>query len=498
MHAVGSTERILMGYMIRHGLRSAAFRVFALASFAVLAACSGSGMSGGTLPASGPINNGGDTSGIPAPGTSPPGNGSVDATPNPKGTPPAPNPTASAASPNATISSTLGRIGLFQAFDMHLTPAQRSAAGPRYDLVWGGNYPSQWQTNHSSLLVSSYFIIEQSDAAHTLAWYQANHPDWVLYNCTSAGTPTRTIAYMPGESSVPLDIRNRAVIDFQIRTMAAPPAIAKSYNALAFDQVVFTNPMGGNAGSGSYGCGVYQGGNFVPRYNGKRDPAWAADTVNWVKTARGILTSDPTIAPHHLKLIINHPAGDISDPNEQSLLTNVDGAVNEVGFSDYGNYTKEPARFATSLNYMTYEQAQGVVALVIDKFIQSDALTAVQREWSIGTYLMGNDGAALLYATYGGLGTGGYGVEYYYPEYSTNMGTPCGAVYKDSSSPDVYLRAFQNGLVAVNASSKAAEPAHLPLVHIYTDIERRTVTVPLTVPATNSFVMTTVAGTGCL
>lgn len=77
------------------------------------------------------------------------------------------------------------------------------------------------------------------------------------------------------------------------------------------------------------------------------------------------------------------------------------------GFSDYDNYTKEPARFATSLNYMAYAQAHGVTALLIDKFIQSGALTAIQREWAVGTYLMVNNGNALMYATYGGLGTGG-------------------------------------------------------------------------------------------
>jgi len=470
---------------------SVTFKIWALVCFATLAACSGAGAGGGgtSLPATGPVS--GDTNGpIGAVG-------SMFSSPAPTGTAAALSTAAPVGTANGLISSTSGRIGLFQAFDFHMTAAQRIAAGPRYDVVWGGNYPAQWLTKHASIVVSYYFIMEQSDPKHTLAWYQANHPDWILYNCTSSGTPTHTVAYMPGQTSVPLDIRNPSVVDFQIRTMAAPPVIASNYTALAVDQVVFTIPMGGNAGAGSYGCGVYQGSNFVTRYTGKKDPAWASDTVNWVKAAKGILTSDPAIAPHHIKLIINHPAGNISDPNEQSLLANVDAAVNEVGFSDYGNYTKEPARFATSLDYMTYEQSQGVTALVIDKFIQSGKLTAIQREWSIGTYLMGNNGSALLYATYGGLGTGGYGLEYYYPEYTTAMGAPCGAVYKDSSSPDVYERAFENGFVAVNAGTKTTEAAHLP-THVYTDIESRTVVNPLLVPKTDSYVMTTVAGTGCL
>ncbi len=393
--------------------------------------------------------------------------------------------------------STLGRVGLLQVFDFNMTSAERTADGPRYDLVWGANYPAAWYTNHPSLIASRYFIIEQSDPAHNLTWYQTYHPDWILYNCSSTGTPTRTPAYMQAGAygtNVPLDIENPDVVSFEIRTLAAPPAIASGYNALAMDQVVFSNIMGGNAGTGSYGCGIWEGSTFVYRYKSKSDSQWTADVVNWMKIAKSILTTDPVIAPHHLKLVVNHPAGNTSNAYEQQLIANVDASLNETGFSNYGNYTKSASLFATSLKYMTYLQAHGVMSLIIDKFVQTAALTPVQREWAVGTYLMGNNGNALMYATYGGLGTGGYGTEYYYPEYSTNMGIPCGAF---SGGPQIYQRAFQNGLVVVNAGTTAAS-ATLPLGHVYTDIEGRTVTNPLSVPGTNAFVMTTLAGTGCL
>lgn len=416
-------------------------------------------------------------------------------------TSPSPSPTATP-QPLPSITpgpsgSTLGRVGLLQVFDFHMTSAQRATDGPRYDLVWGANYPSAWHTNHPSLIASYYYIIEQSDATHNLAWYQAYHPDWILYNCTSTGTPTRTPAYMQAGAygtNVPLDIQNPAVVSFQIRTLAAPPAISGGFNALAMDQVVFANIMGGNAGTGSYGCGIYQGSTFVRRYASKSDSRFTADVVNWVKIAKSILTTDAVIAPHHLKLIVNHPAGSISSSYEQQLIANVDAGLNEVGFSNYGNYTKSSSQFATSLSYMIYLQAHGVMALLIDKFVQSGALTSIQREWAVGTYLMGNNGNALMYATYGGYGTGGYGQEYYYSEYSKNIGTPCGAV---TGGPVIYERKFQNGLVVVNASTSAAS-ASLPLGHTYSDIEGRTVTNPLPVPGTNAFVMTTLAGTGCL
>ncbi len=396
-----------------------------------------------------------------------------------------------------TMASTPGRIGIQQIFDSGISSSRATQIAPQYGLVWGSSKPTAWRAGNSTLAASRYFIIEQSDPAHNLAWYQANHPDWILYNCTSSGTPTRTPAYMQAGAygtNVPLDIHNAAVVSFQIRSLAVPPAIAGGFNALAMDQVLFSNIMGGNAGSGSYGCGIYQGSTFVKRYLSKGDSHWAADVVNWVKIAKSILTTDAAIAPHHLKLVVNHPAASLSSTYEQQLIANVDASLNEVGFTNYGYYTKSASIFATSLNYMTYLQTHGVMALLIDKFIQTASLSSIQREWAVGTYLMGNNGNALMYATYGGLGVGGYNTEHYLQEYSTNLGTPCGAV---TGGPVIYQRKFANGLVVVNASTGTAS-ASLPLIHVYKDIEGRPVTNPLPVPGTNAFVMTTLAGTGCL
>ncbi len=387
--------------------------------------------------------------------------------------------------------STSGRIGLSQIFDFNISAAQKTADGPRYNVVWGANSPTYWRAKNPSLIAARYFIIMQSDSTHPLSYFQTYHPDWILYNCTSNGTPTRIPAYMQAGAygtQAPLDIHNPYVISFQMNTLAIPPMLAAGYNGLAADQVVFSNIMGGNAGTGSYGCGVYEGSTFVRRYASKSDSHWALDVVNWVKTAKSIL------APKNLKLVINHPSGSTSSTLEQTLLANTDIALSEVGFTNYGYYTGSSTLFATALNYMVYEQAHGVTAMLIDKFVQSTALTAIQREWAVGTYLMGNNGNAILYATYGGLGTGGYGSEHYISEYATNMGVACGIV---TGGPQIYERKFANGLVVVNADT-ATHAASLPITHVYHDIEGRSVTNPLVVPATNAYVMTTLAGTGCL
>ncbi len=401
-----------------------------------------------------------------------------------------------AASGFAGATSTSGRIGLMQIFDSYISSSQKMADGPRYDLVWGSWGPSPWYVNHPSLVASKYVIFMQDAGGQNFT----SHPDWILYNCipngTSMPTPTHIPAYMQAGAygkATPVDIHNPAVISDSVHRFASA-AIGNGYNALAVDQVLFTNIMGGNAGAGSFGCGVWQGSTFVYRYTSKNDPRWALDVVNWVKTAKGIITTDPSIAPHRLKMVINHPLGSISDSREQQLLANTDMALNELGFTDYGTYTRLPTFFIRTLSYATYEQAHGVTAMFIDKFFQAGPLTPIQREWAIGTYLMANNGNALLYATYGGSGTGGYNTEHYYPEYGINMGMPCGAV---SGGPQMYERSFANGLVVVNADT-AIHSAILPVRHQYTDIEGRAVTNPLTVPPTDTFVLTTAPGTGCL
>ncbi|GAC1409484.1 MAG: hypothetical protein NVSMB64_18260 [Candidatus Velthaea sp.] len=362
--------------------------------------------------------------------------------------------------------------------------------------MWGANTPYSWYSHHPSLAAARYTIVEQSDASHPLSWFEANHPDWILYNCTSNGTPTRVPAYMQAGlygTNAPIDMHNQSAVDFMIRNVAVPQAKAAGYNALALDQVVFSNIMGGNAGAHSYGCGVYQNGTFVRRYSGSGDYQFAVDMVNWVKSAQSIVTADHD----NLKIVVNHPAGSISGSLEQELLRYADAALNENGFSYYGGYKSSGGGFATALNYMTYVQSLGHTAMLINKFVQSGPLSSAQREWVVAGYLIGNNGHALIYSTYGGYGTGGYGTEHYLPEYSTNMGMPCSAYGRDALNSNLYTRRFQNGMVVVNASTSSSGIARLPLNHLYHDIEGRAVTPALYVPPTDAFVMTTAAGTGC-
>lgn len=428
--------------------------------------------------------------------------------------------TASPSPVPGRIRNTTGRIGLAQIFDYfpttgtQMTTSQIDADATRYDMVWGSFTPNPWRTSRYTL-PSRYYIPQEDSyliSAHSLSWWQANHPDWILYACDPSGNPTTQIAYNPGVGfpDVPLDMHNPAVLNYQITQSLLPYAINHNYTAVAIDQVIFQNIMvGGNPElgqkviAGYYGCGVYQNGTFVRRYTGPKDPQYTADLLNWIATLRSTIKTQ--FASRNPAIFVNHPAGSLSDPNELQLISNIDGNINEVGFSDYGNYQQQSKApiFLSTVNYMRYLQSKGVASIIIDKF-QPDGATVTTNhlEYSIATYLTGNEGLADLFVV-GSNGQGyGYGAEQWHQEYTTQMGAPCGPFYGgpayDKNNPQIYYRRFAHGMVIVNSGSlpvtseKATYPSYLP----WTELEKRPLANPLSVASNDAYVLLT-TGNGC-
>ena len=393
-------------------------------------------------------------------------------------------------STSTRIPSTVGRIGLFQVFDYNngrIPSSQISGVANHYNAVWASVEPGAWKSAHPGMLVSKYFIMgldQYSVTGHSLSWWKSNHPDWILYACDASGNPTHDIAYMPGIGvpDMPIDIHNPDAVQYQVGTLAAYAA-AHDYNALAIDQAVFWNTLqGGNPSFGQtrnaneYGCGVWQGGTFVRRYASPRDRAWTADVVAYAGLAKSIAHA------HGLTLIVNHPAGQISDPNEQVLVRNTDVEMDETGFSDYGRYIKDSgALFKRELAFMRYTQQQGTAMLVIDKFANMAHPDRAGFEYSLATYLLGNQGAALLFV--GGLHE--YGTLQYHSEYGDAIGTPCSDV---AGGPQLYWRRFSGGLAVVNAGMTPASFA-LPSGLSYHDIEGRSVGSTLSMQPNDAYVL---------
>lgn len=369
--------------------------------------------------------------------------------------------------------------------------SQVQKLAPRYDAVWASTDPSAWHNAHRNMIVSNYFIMgmdRYSVLQHSLSWWKANHPNWILYACRANGSPTHDIAYMQGIDvpDMPLDIHNPAVADYQISAMAHA-ALASGYNALAIDQVIFWNTYkGGNRAMGQhvvhseYGCGVWNGNTFVRRYASPSDHNWTSDVIAYTREAKRVA------AANGVTLVINHPAGKVDNPDEQQLLANTDVEMDETGFSNYGSYENRPQRFFTNeLQYMRYAQEHGVGFLMIDKFVNDAQPSPHHLEYAIATYLLGNEGAALLFA--GGLD--GYGTNTYRSEYDAPLGRPCGGVVNDG---DLYRRQFNGGIAVVNAGN-SPQTYRLPN-GTFRDLEGRAVGNPLRVGPHDAFVL---LGNGC-
>jgi hypothetical protein len=424
------------------------------------------------------------------------GSGSVVQQP-PSSQAPAPPPPAT----QAKFADTNGRVGLFQVFDRMMTGDQIANDALRYDVVWGASQAQPWLSRHPGMIVSRYFIPQEDRSilsGHDLAWWQTNHPDWILYACDSNNAPTHDLAYWAGvdRADVPLDFHNPAVIDYQVRQLNGASATANGHNALAIDQVIFQNAMvGGNPNfgqtvkPGEYACGVWQNGTFIRRYNGVNDPAWTADMIAFVKGARQIVDTDSTLAPYHLKILVNHPLTSLSNSSEQALLANVDGIVDESGYSDYAKYQSagDANVFRYTTDYLIAVQNRGIAAFTINYFSTTE-VTPQQREYIVAAYFMANQGREYLFIT---PSTGGS--EHNYPEYSAQLGMPCGAYY---GGPHIYYRKFSGGLVVLNSGSVPApsEAAPLPANHTYTDIDGRAVTNPLSVASNDGYVLLTANG----
>jgi hypothetical protein len=419
--------------------------------------------------------------------------------------------TTDAAVATATTATTTGApLQLFQVFDFYMSAAQATATAKQVTGVWGAGTGSRgatartWTASNPGILDILYFyqgLDTPYISGHNLAWFQANHPDWIVYDCDTSNRPTHTVAYQPGLPGVPLDIHNPSVVNYQIDT-AAKSALARGHNAIGSDQTVFFD-YDGRQSPGYFGCGVYLGRNytnFVRRWGftgpgfPNYDPQWKTDVANWVKLAHNRLV---TTYANRVKLAVNHPGGNPSDTAEQTLVANADVVLNETGFSDYGRFPTIRIIDRT-LAYMNYVQSKGKTYYTIEKMGSAGGtsatagVTSSQLSWAISTFLLGNQGHAAMYVT-----SGPYGVPSYFSQYTTvnsKMGKACGPAIKVGTA---YTRRYTGGFVVANDGGTLTQSVPLPTGHSYADLMARSLGNPLHVVAGGSYVLFT-ATNGCL
>jgi hypothetical protein len=355
-------------------------------------------------------------------------------TPSPTDTPTfTPTDTATATSiPEPTIVPTKGvpeppdttdNIHVAQIFNGHSSIGDEKG---KVDLVWGSSDPTQPE----GVFNLYYYPFDRDkgggigETHHDITWFLANHPDWIEYTCNK-----KTVAYEYGDSNVPLDITNPAVIDYMMRTYIFP-AIQSGYSGIAFDNVDLGNIFGR--------CGIWRNGVWVKQTN------YVSDLFNWASYMYKALHA------LNVSVAMNFPFDFGSSGESYRMYQYLDIAVDERGFTNWGKsqgHYLPLSEWLTNMQAYQFLDANGKGFVSINEMPEHFSMVSqAEKQWALANYL-------LVKGQYSYIAISGiqeYGQTLITPEYSVAIGHALGPMYQ---SQGVYMRDFSNGLAIVNPSS---------------------------------------------
>jgi len=286
--------------------------------------------------------------------------------------------------------------------------------------------------------------------ARTLLWWNTEvdgvgHPDWILYRCDGV-TPAYWL-YDDGSTlpSMPLDISNPNVADWLLRNSEEP-----GFSTLFADLVYLENY--------TLACGIWRNGEWVQLFTGEPvDPAFSSAVLDWARRLSAGLHSRPS--PRGF--VPNCPLyPSYRDDAIAELIANVDGLLDEEGFTAYGSkriYLSENV-WLNKIRNMVAVQNQGVPFYSMN-YVATFPPSQDEVEWVLGSFLMGREHSAYLLMTLSPE-LGDYGPHWpHLPQYDEDIGHPCGAM---TSTQNVYVRDFSKGMAVVNPSGDTRYTFQVP------------------------------------
>ena len=369
----------------------------------------------------------------------------------------APTTTASLVLPNPPADG----IARGQVFDNQVP--DKSVYAGLVDFVWGASTLAQ----PAGAVPSGYVpAFRDFDRTHTLAWYQANHPDWVVYQVDQV-----TPAWEFGNTLyVPIDFTNPAVRTYYFTTFVQP-LIDAGYPIIAFDNVVTANVYNS---SGHFDAN----GVWVPQYNGRTDPAWAAAVLDWLAyLADQVHAQDVGIAAN-----ITWNAS-VALADIQQAVGIVDVYVDEQGFTVHRDSNYNDQAWLDKMNFAR-SVAPTKLYLAINETTTDDLADASQAQvdWAIANYFVYREQKSMMTLC----GNGQYHVFVDRPELHTNIGTPASSAVLDTTG--AWKRSYTGGRVLVNPSSTATVTVTLP-AGTWTDMHGATYTGHITMPPNSGTVL---------
>lgn len=358
---------------------------------------------------------------------------------------------ASAATPAAATVVTpdppADGIARGQVFDNQI-PDRTVYAGLVF-FVWGASTLDQ----PAGAVPSGYLpAFRDFDRTHDLAWYQANHPDWVVYQADR-----QTPAYEFGNTVyVPIDFTNPQVRQYYVDSLVMP-LVGQGYPIIGFDNVGTFNGFGS--------CGHYDGnGQWVQQYSGDRvDTAWSTAVLDWLGYLAGELHANDVGVAANITWNASVQLDDI-----RQAVNLVDVYVDEQGFTVHRDENYNDQAWLDKFDFAR-EIAPGKAYFAINQTTTDDLADASQQQvdWAIANYLLYREQESMMTLC----GKSQYHVFLDRPELHVNIGRPATTPVLDSTG--AWKRGYERGRVLVNPSSTIAANVTLP-AGTWTDMHGQT------------------------
>lgn len=412
------------------------------------------------------------------------------------------------------------RVGRAAVFIYQWTQAQYLSKLGSFDFVWS-NEPGSMQGNgnlyfpnfssgytavnripaYSRAFGNDHIVTACANAPSaggcTLAWFQANHPKWVIYK-----NDQKTPAYQFSDLDwIPLDISNPAVQSWILANQNAP-ILGFGYASISVDNVTIRNdwdeegvcsiaptPTGG-------GC-TAEGGTWTQIYTGALyDTTFISNRASWLQaltthahglggsttcnvTYNSVYTTDTATLINACDVWFDEPGftGDAvpaaCTPNGGSGVAGTDW-INKVSFITGLNSGSGPNAYVTS----------NALCPIGAFYISGVNSTFEMVEFAVASYLIVKNSQTYIAANFADASNVG-GVAYYndetptgaWPQFTLNHGAPSGAY---SVTGNVYNRTFANVLALVNPSTTTAYTYNLgAAVYHRSDCTRYTGTIAI-------------------
>lgn len=355
-------------------------------------------------------------------------------------------------------------LPLGQIFDYNIKDP--SALGGRYYFVWGAK-----SAEFPAPVVASHYLPVGRDGnpkqARKLTWWQANHPDWVVYQADKK-TPAWGFTYSNREH-VPLDYSNPEVREWYFENLVLP-CVKEGYPVVSFDNCSAAT-SNWDKRSGHFD----KQGNWVELYTAEKDitkePRPANDLAAWLSylTTRLHALGVGSAANIGLRSF----KGDLE--GVKRAIEAVDVIVDEGGFTLHRDTNLTDAEWERKVAFLRQflprkkylcsntmsnparPKGTGLPQDVEAKKFRGKLSEASHEQvaYAIGSFLIVREQGSMIFLC----GTDEYGGVLDRPELHVPIGAPAAPPEKLPSG--AWQRKYSGGLVLVNPSSKT--PANIPL-----------------------------------